>query len=272
MNPLKAYFRQPELYINLPSQGKYWPEGSIMIPVNGELPVYSMTAADDMLMLTPDALINGSATVNLIQNCIPNIQDAWQTPSVDLEYLLVAIRIASSGANIQIESVCTSCDQNNDYSIDLRVLLERFDPSAWHQPLILGELMLTFRPLNFQVHNDFANRFFQCKKKLSQTSAIEDTEQRELISSEIMSEVNKIDLEYLISNIFMIQTKTVTVTEPEFISEFVLNCDKRTYNQIKNHLDLLKKSTRCDHLELICDNCGHQYSSEFSMDYASFFE
>ena len=29
VNPLKKYFRQAKVYITLPSQGKYWPEGSL---------------------------------------------------------------------------------------------------------------------------------------------------------------------------------------------------------------------------------------------------
>jgi hypothetical protein len=272
MNPLKAHFRQPELYISLPSQGRYWPDGSIHLPVNGELSVYSMTAADEILMLTPDALINGSATVNLIQNCIPNIQDAWQTPSIDLESLLIAIRIASNGSNIQIESVCPKCEKSSDYQIDLRLLLERFDPSIWYKPLDLNGLTVTFRPLNFQNHNDFSNQIFQCRKKLSQANLITDVDQREQIINEIISEFNTVELKFLIANIHSIQTASVTVTEPEYISEFVLNCDKRTYNQIKNHTEQLKIATKCSNLELQCDECGHQYGSELSMEYASFFE
>jgi len=66
-NPLKKYFRQPKIYISLPSQGKFYPDGSIEMTENGELPVYSMTAKDEMIIKTPDALLNGSSTVEVIQ-------------------------------------------------------------------------------------------------------------------------------------------------------------------------------------------------------------
>ena len=45
-NPLKKYFRQPKLYINLPSKGKFYPAGSLNMPETGELPVFPMTAKD----------------------------------------------------------------------------------------------------------------------------------------------------------------------------------------------------------------------------------
>ena len=69
-NPLSKYFRQPKLYIQIPSRGKYYQQGSIEYPENGELEVYSMTAKDELVFKTPDALLNGQATVDVIQSCI----------------------------------------------------------------------------------------------------------------------------------------------------------------------------------------------------------
>ena len=48
-NPLKQYFRRPAIYIKLPSEGKYYPEGTIDLPDNKELPVYPMTAIDEIM-------------------------------------------------------------------------------------------------------------------------------------------------------------------------------------------------------------------------------
>ena len=271
-NPLRAHFRQPELYITLPSQGRGWPEGSVRIPANGELAVYSMTAADEILMLTPDALMNGEATVQLIQNCVPAIQDAWQTPTTDLETLLIAIRIASNGENIDIESGCPECNQVSNYLIDLKYLIANFDPGIWTVPLTVGNLTFHFRPLNYQQHNQYGLRIFQSRKKLSQANLIEDYDQRDQAVNQIIAEFNSLELRYLIDTIDCIDTGTEAVSNPEFISEFILNCDKRIYSQVKEHVEQLKTATKCSNLPLTCDQCGHQFSTELSLDYASFFE
>lgn len=271
-NPLKAHFRQPEIYINLPSGGKFWPEGSVRIPVNGELAVYSMTASDEIMMLNPDALMNGESTVKLIQNCIPAIQDAWQTPSTDLESLLIAIRIASNGDFIDIETACPNCQEISPYSLDLKQIVNKFDVDIWSKPLVVSGLSFQFRPLNYYRQNQYDLQLFQFRKKLNHAEKISDaSEQKEKIN-QIVSEFNNIELKYLIEIIQSVQTSSELVTNTEFISEFILNCDKKLYTQIKNHVEKLKIATKCSNIQLVCDDCHHQYQTEVSMDYASFFE
>ena len=52
-NPLQKYFRQPKLYITLPSKGKFYPGGVFESTESGELPVFSMTAKDELTFKTP---------------------------------------------------------------------------------------------------------------------------------------------------------------------------------------------------------------------------
>ena len=101
-NPLTQYFRQPAIYIRLPSQGKFYPNGSLNMPPNGELPVLPMTSVDEITYRTPDALFNGSATVSVIKSCVPNIRDPWVMPSADMDAVLVGIRIASYGHDMDM--------------------------------------------------------------------------------------------------------------------------------------------------------------------------
>ena len=83
-NPLRKYFRQPKVYITLPSRGNYYPDGVLNMPETNELPVFAMTAKDELIIKTPDALLNGQATVDIIKSCIPAINNPWHMPSVDL--------------------------------------------------------------------------------------------------------------------------------------------------------------------------------------------
>ena len=39
-NPLMGLMRQPKIYITLPSQGKFWPEGALIPTATNEYPVY----------------------------------------------------------------------------------------------------------------------------------------------------------------------------------------------------------------------------------------
>ena len=65
-NPLANWFRQPKIYVKLPSQGRFYPDGTLDVSTTEEYPVYSMTAKDELMFKTPDALITGQASVEVI--------------------------------------------------------------------------------------------------------------------------------------------------------------------------------------------------------------
>ena len=72
------------------------------MPQSGEVGVYPMTAKDEMLLKTPDALLNGEATVTVIQSCIPAIKNAWAMPSIDCDAALMTIRMATYGNKMTV--------------------------------------------------------------------------------------------------------------------------------------------------------------------------
>ena len=49
-NPLSGYFRSPKLYVKLPTGGKFYTKDVVEYPDAGELPVFPMTAKDEILM------------------------------------------------------------------------------------------------------------------------------------------------------------------------------------------------------------------------------
>ena len=102
-NPLKKYYRQPKQFVRLPSNYKYYKPGTIQVPESGEVAVFPMTAKDELLFKTPDALLNGEATVRVIQSCIPAITNAWEMPALDIDTCLVAIRMATYGTKMQVK-------------------------------------------------------------------------------------------------------------------------------------------------------------------------
>ena len=271
-NPLSAYFRQPSLYIQLPSGGRYWPEGSVQIPVTGELAVLSMTAADEILLKTPDALFNGEATVRLIQNCVPAIQDAWQTPMLDLESILISIRIASVSESLTIETQCPQCSGRSDFELDLKQLLQDVNIDIWKQPLIVGPLTFTFSPISFYTQTQYNNQLFQYRKRYQQLGQVEDLDQKTALNSEVINNINRLEIQYMIDTIQSISAAGQQVSDPEHISEFMTNCEKQIYSQVQQHTEELRRSFRKNNLSLTCSECSHAYVTEFSMEYSGFFD
>ena len=165
-NPLSQYFRQPSIYIKLPSQGQNYPTGTLDMPVNGELPVYPMTAIDEITYRTPDALFNGQATVNVIQSCVPAIRDAWVVPSIDLDTILIAIRIASYGHDMEFSTTCPKCNDTSDRKLDLRSVLDSLRGADYSKHINFGDLEIYFRPLNYKHLHDNNQLQFEQQKLL----------------------------------------------------------------------------------------------------------
>jgi hypothetical protein len=272
-NPLKQFFRQPAIYLKLTSNGHWWPNGSLDMPVNQELPVYPMTAIDDITYRTPDALFNGQATVSVIQSCVPNIKDAWKMPVVDLNPLLIAIRIASSGHIIELKSNCPSCGEENEYEVDLRTVLSQQPTTDYSKPISHMDMEIYFIPMSYENQNKINILQFDQQRAMiavgqSTSSETEKTEQL----NQILTNITKITIEAIKYSIGSIRTPQALVNEPEFIEEFLNNCDRNLFNKIKEHVVDLRESTDLKPLSMTCAHCSHQYDQEFSLDSSNFFD
>ena len=122
-NPLNKYFRQPAVYVSLPTGGNY-PPHVIEPSKTGELGVMPMTAKDEIRFKTPDALMNGEGVVEVIQSCVPSIKDAWQVKSYDLDTILIAIRIATYGETMDINFNVPIANEQSSHTLNLPAILE----------------------------------------------------------------------------------------------------------------------------------------------------
>jgi len=59
---LEKYKRQPKIYIDLPSKGVFYSDDVLDNGQFVSLPVFGMSAMDEIIFKTPDALFSGEAT------------------------------------------------------------------------------------------------------------------------------------------------------------------------------------------------------------------
>lgn len=271
-NPLKQFFRQPAIYIRLPSQGRGWPAGSIEMPANGELPVYPMTAIDEITYQTPDALFNGQAVASVVKSCVPNILDPWAIPSIDFDTILVAVRLASYGQNMDIGSTCPSCKEEYDFGLDLTTVLAGLKPANYSEPLETGDLKFYFRPLNYREMNANAQIQFEQQKTIALLgdSEIPETDKVTQLNA-MMKNIMDLTVSTLANSIMEVRSKDAIITETDFIQEFLTNCDRNVFNAIKDRIVNLRESSQLKPLKITCPKCRHQYEQAFTLDMSSFF-
>jgi hypothetical protein len=272
-NPLKQYFRQPAIYLRLPSKGEFYPPGTLIMTPNGELPVLPMTAIDEITYRTPDALFNGSAVINVIQSCVPNIRDAWAVPAMDVDSILVAIRIASYGHTLELGTTCPKCNTEEDYGLDLRQVLDQMKTPDYNKSIQYRDIEIFFKPMTYQNLNDNNAMQFEEQRILSVIPSTEVPDAEKITAlGEALKKVTKITVQALAQSIATIRTPNALVTEPEFISEFLQNCDRTLFNQIRDHIIQIKNEAEIKPVSIKCPHCTHEYEQPITLDMASFFE
>ena len=271
-NPLTQYFRQPSIYIKLPSQGQNYPTGTLNIPANGELPVYPMTAIDEITYRTPDALFNGQATVNVIQSCVPGIIDGWAIPSIDLDTILIAIRIASYGHNMEFGTTCPACGDISDRSVDLRTVLDVLSAADYNTTIKSGDLEIYFKPLTYKNLHDNNKLQFEQQKLLQMMpdDTVSDNDKMTALTA-AFKKLTEITVQSLALSIVTIKTPGALVNEFEYINDFLKNCDRVLFNQIRDHVVKLREQSEMQPLKMTCPACQHEYEQAITLDMSSFF-
>lgn len=272
-NPLKQYFRQPAIYVCLPSHGKFYPPGAINMPATGELPIYPMTAIDEITYRTPDALFNGQATVSVLQSCVPDITDPWSTPSMDVDTLLVSIRIASYGHDMDFGTKCPKCSHECEHTVDLRSILDRMQSPDYNKSLKSGDMEIFFKPMSYKNINDNNALQYENQKLLQLLPDSEVPENEKILAlSAALKRITDITVKALGQSIAAIKTPQALVSETEYLEELLKNCDRELFNRIRDHIVDLKSQAEMPPLTLTCPECHNQYEQAITLDMTSFFE
>ncbi len=241
-NPLQKYFRQPKIYVALPSGGHWYPEGALEMTENGELPVYAMTAQDELMMKTPDALLNGQSVVNVIQSCVPAIKNAWQVPSIDVDLLLIAIRIATYGEKMEIETRVPNAGTERKFDLDLRQLLDRYQAVKFDETIVVGDMKITLRPQTYQEYTRTATKTFEEQRiaQVVQDTEMDEGEKLQRFSASFQK-LTAITVDMVVNGLVQVQVGEEVVTNKQHIGDFVKNADKQFFTAITEHMTEQKK-------------------------------
>jgi len=279
MSFLDEYKRQPKLYIDLPSSGEFYSDGVFEDNQFVQIPVFAMSAADEIMTKTPDALFSGKSVVNILKSCIPLLNDPWQLIKTDLEYLLTAIRIASIGNTTDIASSCNKCGETNVVEVNLQSVLTYIDNAPYESSFQYEDLTINIRPITFKQMSDLGIALYQKQKTLYQLQVAEmSQDQRVEQVATLSDEIIKMTTRSLIKYIHSVSNSTSTEQNNETIRKFIedndLKISKAFADEITKFVDLITypaQTVRCAgevDENTLCDN---EYKISYNSDYSSFF-
>jgi hypothetical protein len=223
----------------LPSKQKYYSETVVQKTTTGEHPVLPMTAIDELSFRTPDSMMSGQSTVDVIRSCIPTIQDPWQLVNYDIDTVLIAIRIASYGETMDVTSLVPGTNESITHTVNLPQILDQIgrdqitDQCTLQDGLTVQVSPLTYKQITESQLKTFEQQRIYAQVSQSQMTAEEKT-RRFTESFRILSNLN---MSLLISNIEKITLPSgESVNDKEQIKKFIENADAKTIKELENKL------------------------------------
>jgi hypothetical protein len=269
-NPLQQYFRQPKIYISLPSNGVFNNPGTFQGDINN-LPVYGMTGMDEIVIKTPDALMTGESTVKVIESCCPSVKDGWDLSILDTELVFTAIRISTYGNIMAVTHTCPGCQTDNDYDIDLTKIVDHLSSCKYQNKVVLDSLTLKLQPLTYKQATDINVKNFGLQQKLYQLDLMEDSEEKQKNIHVLWKEIADIQNIVYFASVESVETLDQVVTDKTFISEYLRNCDKSVFDSIKKQIDANKSTWKFPGYAIVCDTCKKENNVTIDLDPSNFF-
>jgi hypothetical protein len=270
-DPLAKYYRMPGVHVKLPSNGAFMPPGALQLTMNGDLPVYPMRAADELLLKSPDALMSGFAIEELIKSCVPGVRIPRMVSSADLDVMLLAIRAATYGAMITVKPDCPKCGEENEIHANLTNILATVKAIPPENPVRLSDEVVVFlRPYNMDNATRMGIVSYEESRKVQ---ALVDGEETQRIAqmNHSMQRIVQTSMDVLSNSVLAVVVKEGKVCDPYSIRKFIDNVSKAWIDKLQAKMDELNEGGIDKHYDATCAHCGHQWRPLVEFNPATFF-
>jgi len=279
VNPLQQFYRTEKMYVKLPSGGNFYEKDIIDLTDDGEVGIRSMTAADEVLFKNPDALLNGKAIKDVIKSCVPSVKDVDKLLTNDIDTLVVAIRHASFGDELDIISECPECEKENTFALSMENTLSRTDYLDDSYPVNLNNGLTAFiRPYNFE------NSMISIKKSFEQNNAIKNIEnpgfneeQKLKLLGDSVDVLSELNFKLVAKCVMRIikegesEEDSIDVTNQKHINDFIKNINRNDVKKIQDELERINNIGIKKDFNATCEHCGHKWDVPIDFNPATFF-
>jgi len=274
-NPLKSYVRTPKLQVLLPSRGK-WGDAETASKITGEIPVYPMTSKDEVMIKNPDALLNGESVASVLKSCT-GIENIYDLTNNDVEFLLVAIRYATSGNEMEIDASCPNDQHVNRVAVDLERILDSVEEmDKTYQTKLENGLKVNLRPMSFKNAQRLSLNAFQ------EATTLQTINDAKLPQTERIKVFNKsfeaiadLAVETMIDAIVSVVVpegdEEKTVTDKKFIGEWVKGMSSAEAKKIQEKLDEMNREGFDHSYNVVCEECGTKFKTSIEFNVSNFF-
>jgi hypothetical protein len=271
---LNKHTRQPRIYIDLPTGGKFYKDNVFQDNQFVHIPVFGMSTMDEISLKTPDALFSGKATADVIKSCIPIVNDPYQIVRLDLEYILLAIKIATYGDTLEINATCPKCKEDTKVDVDLSKILSHFENSKYEKEFVIDKLTFKLQPISYKSVTESGIESYALEKRIA--NAKQDLQ----LDKNYDEYLNKFLQDMLLLNnkatakyIAEISDNEEQELNNEAIQEFIRNNETRVAEEVVEKVKELTSEWNIPDLHVNCtsESCDNTFATTIILDYSNFF-
>ncbi len=203
-------FVVPTEYVDLPSEGKYYPEGH-PLHKTAMLEIKQMTAREEDILTSRSLLKKGVAIDKMLQSLVMDKSVDPQNILVgDRNALLVAARISGYGPEYNTQITCPSCGTAQEYSFDL-ANLPSYDGTGFNEAEVTSNgdgtfittlpqtrIEVVFRLLTGNDEKTLQKQMETARKNRRDENAV--TRQLKLITLSVNGDDSQKAINYLVEN------------------------------------------------------------------------
>lgn len=283
MSILKKYYRKPVLNMKLPTGGKFIKDlDKSELTVFDEVGIMPITTHNDLELRNPENLLNGEIINQLLADCTTLTMDITKLAKVDIDALLVGIKIATYGKDDEKTFVCTKedCKHENTISMDLYSLISDINEFKDEYKVTLSNgIMVYLKPTTYgdilrmeQEQLEETTSIKALEKRIKDYSDL-DEEEVEKQQSDLYNQISRLvkslaqsTLITLVNDIIQVITpEGDLVTSNEEILEFVTQLSKSDYELLTNTLTDINEISVKESVPVVCEQCGSKY--DLALDY-----
>jgi hypothetical protein len=273
-NPLSGHFRAPKLYTQLPSQGRYYTDDIVEMPDNGELPVFPMTAKDQLIMRNPDALLNGEAVTTVVASCVPNVKQSTKLMSNDVDALLLAIQGATYGDDITIKAACPKCSKEAEGVISADDTLSAMSMLEESYTFDAGDLQFSVRPFTYETTIKAGVAQFQSTRSLQAMADMPDDADKLKVFNDSFVKMAAINFDIIVDSIQSIsvpgEEEPIVVTERSHILDFMNNCESSIGKSVEEKISDISNVGIAKESQFMCEECEESFMAGVAFDPVNF--
>lgn len=278
-NPLQQYFRQPSLYLKLPTLGKWYKNKEVTGSDDSEIPIFGLSAIDDVMLNTPDAMLNGRALETVIKNCAPDVKNVKKLMVPDIEAIFLGIKIATTGGKYDLDRICPKCGHENTFEVSCDNLLQALTYVEDSDSIvnINNELEVRIKPYTLEMRQSFIHKQFDEDRMLksidSQNKDLDDFQKSDILGKSVEN-LTRITFNLVAKSIESVKLikQGIEVDDEQNIAEWLVNIPKLQADIVINAVNKLNEVGVNKKVAATCEKCNHSWEDTLNFDPTSFFQ